>query len=109
MNFSINTGDFRVILGPPIVKAVSELDGSASVVGCDRREVVRFLDAKMPWWRETVILVEELFDRKKGVWREITFEYRKSKRPNVEHQRVPEGTPLHGPVGHLAEEEDGHP
>lgn len=28
---------------------------------------------------------------------------------NVEHQRVPEGTPLHGPVGHLAEEEDGHP
>lgn len=82
MNFAINTGYFRVVLAPPIAKAVAELEGSASFIGRDRREVVRFLDAKMPWWGESVVLVEELFDRKKDVWREITFQYRKAKRPN---------------------------
>lgn len=93
MNFSINTGDFRVVLAPPIAKAVVELEGSTSVIGRGRREIVRFLDAKMPWWGETVILVEELSDRKNDVWREITFQYRKAKRPNVEFSG---GAPLHG-------------
>lgn len=87
MNFAINTGDFRVILAPPIAKAVAELEGTASVVGRDRREVLRFLDAKMPWWRESVVLVEELFDRKNDVWREITFQYLTTKRPNDRGQR----------------------
>ena len=80
MNFSINTGEFRVVLSPPIAKAVVELEGTASVVGRDRREVLRFLDAKMPWWRESVALVEELFDRKKNIWRDCTWEYKKTRR-----------------------------
>jgi len=79
MSFVINTGDFRVVLAPPIAKEVAKLEGSTSVVGRGQKDVVRFLDAGMPWWRETVLLVEELFDRENDMWREITFQYRKDK------------------------------
>jgi hypothetical protein len=80
VKLSINNGTFRVVLGPPIAREIVSMCGH-TLLGSwqDRREFILYLDSIMPWWRESLVLVEELFDREKDLWLDCTWQYNTAK------------------------------
>lgn len=67
MNISLRADDFRVVLHPPFPGEVIYV---AKIYGRfhGRRGLLNWLNKAMPDWRKQIVLCEELYDAKEGLW-----------------------------------------